>query len=273
VPTEFFVPYCGIAPIPHALIWNRDPVLAGALLFGLGFYLVQWRSRQLSTDRYQLGYFAAGWLILALALISPFCNLSVALFSARSAQHMLITLVAAPLIVRGYAGMSAGDIFFRRHIRTPRQSRGEYLLAPILFALVLWAWHLPRLYDATLENNFAYWAMHISLICAAFGLWRVLLSRDSRRLGWKLTASLFTGIQTCALGAILTLSPRPWFDVYALTTWPWGLSPAADQQLGGVLMWTVGGALLTIYTIALFAPVMRGASKPVRFVIEGARGF
>ena len=49
-----------------------------------------------------LGASVFGWLLLSLAFISPLCNLSVALFSARVAQHMAITLIAAPLIARGF---------------------------------------------------------------------------------------------------------------------------------------------------------------------------
>ncbi|MDB5396892.1 MAG: hypothetical protein JWM91_4398 [Rhodospirillales bacterium] len=54
-------------------------------------------------------------------------------------------------------------------------SAGVYLFAPLFFALTLWCWHLPKFYDATLENNYVYWAMHLSLFGAALALWRVLL--------------------------------------------------------------------------------------------------
>ncbi len=73
---------------------------------------------------------ALGWAVLVLALVSPPCNLSVALFSARVAQHLLLILVAAPLIAFGMIG--------------PDRQRALRPAAPAaLFALALWAWHLP----------------------------------------------------------------------------------------------------------------------------------
>jgi caa3-type cytochrome oxidase assembly factor Caa3/CtaG len=94
-----FVPYCGAAPVPGGLHWNFDPVLIGPLLVLAVANLMFAHSR--GVVRWDLAATVLGWLILSLAFISPLCNLSVALFSARVAQHMTITLVAAPLIARG----------------------------------------------------------------------------------------------------------------------------------------------------------------------------
>ncbi len=186
----------------------------------------------------------AGWAVLAAALLTPLCNLSVALFAARAAQHVLITLVAAPLLVMARYVLVDGRML---------GGRVRPLPAALVFAVVLWFWHVPAFYDQTLRDNVVYWTMHLSLFGAALMLWRSLIGAGVAGFGARLLASLLTGFQMCALGAILTLSPRAWFAVYADTTWPWGLSPAADQQLGGVIMWVVGGILLAGLTAALFA--------------------
>src|SRR3954471_10147405 len=95
-----FIPYCGIPPVPATLKWNLDPVVlttfagVGALYYFIAHKKVRPCSQVL---------FGIGWLISATALISPLCNLSVALFSARVGQHLLLTLIAAPLIVLGFA--------------------------------------------------------------------------------------------------------------------------------------------------------------------------
>ncbi|HEX4507566.1 MAG TPA: cytochrome c oxidase assembly protein [Alphaproteobacteria bacterium] len=196
-------------------------------------YGLRCRSGKIATDGRQFLIGCAGLGVLAAAFVTPLCNLSVALFAARSVQHVLMLLVAAPLLV---IGLPRG-----------RVGRWESRVAPIGFGVVLWCWHLPRFYDATLQNNVIYWAMHITLFGVSLSLWRVILSERG------IAASLFTGVQMSALGALLTLSPRPWFSVYAATTWPWGLSPAADQQLGGAIMWIVGGVLLSGFTIMALA--------------------
>jgi putative membrane protein len=180
---------------------------------------------------------------LAASLITPLCNLTVALFAARAVQHVLMLLVAAPLLVLG--------------MRRGRIGRFEAVAGPLGFAAALWFWHLPAFYDATLRDNVVYWAMHLTVFAAAISLWRVLLGGGAAVFG-----SLFTGVQMSALGALLTLSPRPWFSVYDATTWPWGLTQSADQQLGGVIMWVVGGVLLSGFTVALLARMFASAGAP-----------
>jgi putative membrane protein len=241
VTTTVFEPYCGSPPIPGALQWNLDPVLIGVLFTVACVYAACYRRQKVEIGSRRV---VGGWVgiaVLAAALISPLCNLSVALFTARAVQHVLMLLVAAPLLV---LGMPRG-----------RVGRFEAFAGPIGFAAILWFWHLPHFYDATLLNNVVYWMMHLTLFGTSISLWRVLL--DDR--GVDIFASLFTGVQMCGLGALLTLSPRPWFSVHALTTWPWGLSPSADQQLGGVVMWVVGGLLLSAFTIALLARMLASA--------------
>jgi len=63
-------------------------------------------------------------------------------------------------------------------------------------------------------------------------------------------------LQMSLLGAVLTFARRPLFSVHALTTIPWGMSPADDQQLGGLIMWMVGGMFISAGGIfALFLNV------------------
>ena len=103
------IPYCGSPPAPGSVTWNVDPILWSLLAIGALAYFIA--CRRLSRDapaRHDHICFALGWIILALALISPICNLSVALFSARVGQHMILSLIAAPLLVLGRA-MAGGQ--------------------------------------------------------------------------------------------------------------------------------------------------------------------
>jgi len=240
---QAFQPYCGSPPVPGGLHWNFDPVLVGVLAAAFGAAVCYHRLKETDGGSHRLLGMSAGFLVLVVSLISPLCNLSIALFSARAVQHVLMLLVAAPLLVTGLRGRAGGF---------------EAVAGPLAFAAVLWFWHLPRFYDATLQDNAVYWAMHLTLFGTAVSLWRVLLTRGA------IFGSLFTGLQMTALGALLTLSPRPWFSVHALTTMPWGLSQTADQQLGGGIMWVVGGVLLSGFTVGLLARMFgsAGAGQP-----------
>jgi putative membrane protein len=227
-----FIPYCGQAPLPGGAVWNLDPLLITALLGWLLASLSAMRARQAG----RRAAFGAGWLVAAIALISPLCNLSVALFSARASQHMILTLVAAPLVAYGYFGVGK-----------TRQSWVGAASAVAGFAFLLWVWHAPIAYDATFTSDVVYWLMHISLFVSATLVWRVLLSAQD--LAITLFASLTTGAQMSALGALLALTSHALYGVHALTTEPWGLSALADQQLGGLIMWIPGGLILASHAL------------------------
>jgi putative membrane protein len=263
-----YVPYCGSPPVPGQLAWNLDPVLIAFLtlvpvLYGLGSR--GWRE----TDRLRQSSFYLGWAILAAALVSPLCNLSVALFSARVAQHMLVTLVAAPLIVLGQPGTALRFMVPKRFTSLPRMKDGVYqLIATAGFAAALWVWHLPGPYDATLQSDGIYWTMHATIFGTALLLWQALF----RRLNCVSSALLVgfgSTVQMSLLSALLTLAPRPLFASHAGTTWPWGLSPLEDQQLGGLIMWVPGGTLFTLIGVLAFGAWLRalsaeGASTPAQ---------
>ena len=247
---ESTIPYCGSPPLPGHVLWNTDPTLVGALLGVAAFYA--WGARGASRNTQLMFY--SGWLVAALALISPLCNLSVALFSARVTQHMVLVLVAAPLVAIGEPGRLFGWLPGRARLAEMLGESAATWLAAGLFALVFWFWHMPGVYDATLRGDLAYWAMHVSVFGSAVILWIVLL----RVSGAALLAAFFTGVQMGGLGAILTFAAQPLFAVHMGTTTPWGFSPLEDQQLGGLIMWVPGGVLLTGYALVGFGLWLRG---------------
>ena len=234
------IPYCGSPPLPGSVSWNLDPMLLVALaLLGL---LGSWRLPPEASGRQ--ASFLLGWGVLFLALVSPLCNLSVALFGARVAQHVLLALVAAPLLAYGLG------------IRV----RG-LLLPSFAFGLAIWGWHLPAFYVATFDGDgIAYWAMHGTTIGAALWLWGGLLSRAVDRPDLTALVALVTAVHMGVLGALLTLAPRPLYAPHAQgVTVPWGFTALEDQQLGGLLMWVPGGLLFAAVVVAGLALALRRA--------------
>lgn len=234
------IPYCGTPPAPGGAVWNLDPILITVLLGFAAAYWVGYAKRiDAGANRNSALSFAIGWTILTLALISPLCNLSVALFAARVGQHMILALIAAPLIIAGRA-----DIMLARAIKglSETPGRAEFAVGTIGFALATWIWHMPAPYTATFESHAIYWLMHLTMIGTALLVWRVILRSEP---GSMLLASFITGIQMAGIGAILTLAPMALFAVHEATTWPFGLTPLQDQTLGGLIMWVPGGLILT----------------------------
>lgn len=210
-----YIPFCGTPPAPSELLsrWLLDPMLLAGLALALALGL------SLARDKARL---TLGWTVLALAFISPLCAASMALFSARIAQHLLLTLIAAPLIA----------------VALPRMRLPAWLTAGG-FAVLFWVWHAPAPYAATLRSDLTYWAMHLSLTAGAILMWSSFLHRPVAAI---LPAG-FTAAQLTTYAMLLTLSPGAWHAWHAVTTQPYGLTPLQDQQVAGALMWVAGGAL------------------------------
>jgi putative membrane protein len=261
-----YLPYCGAPPIPGHVTWNADPVLGAALLGFAVFYAMGARRQRLGIPS-QVAFWS-GWVILALALVSPLCNLSVALFSARIAQHVILTLIAAPLLVLGRLEViipmpaGAGSARLQAALRTMAGIPGQWT-AVLLFAVVMWLWHAPALYNATFESTLIYWCMHVTMIGAALLFWAATL-RAATSVSTALAALFATMLQMSLLGAILTFAGAPLFAVHADTTWPWGLSQLGDQQLGGLIMWVVGGIVLASYGAVALASYLTEEQPIVR---------
>lgn len=251
------VPFCGLPPIPAELWqrWTLQPLLLIALVLVLAMC---WPGLRRNGTGAQRTAFAAGWAVLALALVSPLCALSVALFAARASQHMLLLVVAAPLLALGMPAV-LGQSRMRRLAHwscTPLRSA----MPASLFAALLWAWHLPALYDATFRSDLAYWSMHLSLLAAALPLWLQLLQPGRDGLLARLLPGFATFMQMGLLGALLTLSPALLYDAHVTTTLAWGLAPLADQQLGGLIMWIPG---CTSLLLAMLYGIHRGLRDAV----------
>jgi putative membrane protein len=224
--------------------FNWDPVLlASLLLLCVGHW---WALRRDPLRHYAL----AGWLVAAAALVSPLCALSVALFSARVAQHMILVLIAAPLIALALPR------------RQPAQSSIALGIGGLMFFLALWTWHMPLPYETTFTSVSVYWAMHMTLFGSAVWLWRELLHHAPQRAFAAFTVGTFSFAHMGLLGAVLVFATRPLFQWHIATTYPWDLTPLQDQQLGGILMWVPGVALSLWIAIRSVKRVWVSFDKP-----------
>lgn len=251
----------GVPPAPHDLwsAWTIDPlVLTGLLLAALGYAIGTVRLSQRGhagrlLPRARIAAYWLGLVVGTAALVSPIAALGTALFAAHMAQHLLLVLIAPPLLLLGrpvIVWLWAFDRSRRRSIghwwrsgRLPRLIRrapGSALFAWGLHVGVLWIWHLPALYQAALTNEAIHAVEHLSFGATAVAFWWAALPVMGRpRLGHG-AAVIFlfaAAMQSTALGVLMTFSATPWYPAYGATAPAWGLSPLADQQLAGLIMW------------------------------------
>jgi putative membrane protein len=236
------------ASTPLWLAWNLEPslILGFAALLGLYFYAAGplrrrfgWAER---IEPRQIAAFVAGVVILILALMSPLDALGDEyLFSAHMVQHTLIALVAPPLLLLGTPGWMIEALLRPQAVRWVVRWLAYPVVAFGLFNADLWLWHVPALYDATLQNELIHIVEHLTFIGFGIIFWLPILSptplipRISRMFG---VLYLFLACQPMvALGALLTFAAAPFYEPYVFAPRIWGLDPLTDQQLGGLIMW------------------------------------
>jgi putative membrane protein len=216
---------------------------------------------------WQASAFAAGMLALFVALVSPLDAMAESLFSAHMAQHLLLMLVAAPLLMLGAPGVAFGWGLPRATSRSIHTwaSYPEYraiaaaarqpLVVWTAFAVVFWLWHLPPLYDAALRNDAIHAAEHASFLATALMFWSLVVRRSGKR-DFEYGASaafVFTAmLQTSVLAALLTFSGTVWYPGYAgAAASSWGLTPIQDQRLAGLIMWIPSNGIFLVATLTL----------------------
>ena len=265
------------------LAWAWDPAVLSLLAFLAGLYALGlsllWRRAGVGQGirRWEAACFAAGWLSLFAALISPLHTLGGILFSAHMAQHEVLILIAAPFLVLGrpllpflWALPLEDRERAGRWARNPGFSRFWRLLTSpvavwLIHGLSLWIWHLPSLYQAALGNEFLHGLQHLSFFGSAALFWWALIHGRFGRLGygvavlWVFTTSMHSGI----LGALLTFAPRVWYPIYEERTAEWGLSALEDQQLAGLIMWIPAGVVFILLGLGLFAAWLGEAERRV----------
>lgn len=263
--------YCGAPPSPAELWarWNLDPVLIGALLGVLALYLiglVRFAGPGGNIPPWRRTAFVAGWATAAAALVSPLCALSVSLFSARVGQHMILTLAAAPLVVLGRPGVSLARLWpeagRRLSASRPLRATGSAAGSATALTLALWFWHAPGPYDATFASPGVYWLMHLTVFAAALLVWNVLLAGKPDGAVPALTVGAISTLQMTFLGALITLTPRLLYAPHVLTPYAWGLNPASDQQLGGLIMWVPGCSIFLAVTLLTLGGAISERAPP-----------
>jgi len=253
------------------LPWNWEPWILASLglslfLYFLGLCRIPENPRAHLFGTARCLSFTAGIAILFAALISPLDALDDQLFSAHMAQHLVLIMVAPPLLVAGHPSIAwlwAFPLPIRRAlgrfwIATGLRGAVHALMCPVvvwtLCSAALWFWHLPGPYGWALANEFVHAVEHLCFFVTSLMFWSLVFEPvgRSRRLGYA-GALLFVatfGIENGLLGALLTFSGRPLYQAYLPTTAAWGLTPLEDQQIGGLGMW-IPASLIHLTTLGV----------------------
>jgi putative membrane protein len=264
--------------------WSLDPplvlVLDLAILYCLGSRRTVTPLRKAATQRRRDLAFYLGLVVLAVALASPLEPLSEQLFWAHMVQHVLLMMVAAPLIVlaspwiRLWRSLPLGS---RRRLarslalgeraaplRALCRALGGPWVGLALFSVILLGWHLPAMFDSTLSSPILHACEHTLFFASAVLLFKQVIPSPPLRaqLGEAQRILLMVAAMTVSwvLAVVLALAPKPLYSFYAhLPSRPGAISALADQQIAAGIMWVPGSIT---FVIVIFVYVHRWLAGP-----------
>jgi putative copper resistance protein D len=250
------------------LAWTLEAHVVLPLLLALvGFH---WAVRRVDTHhpenrvpRRRVLAWDLGLSALFVALCSPVATYDTTLFSAHMIQHLLLMMVAAPLLAL------AAPITLLLRLSSPRARKRLVLpvlhsrllrvaafpvVAWVVFAAVMYVSHFSPLFDAALEDEAIHVAEHGIYLGAALLFWWPVVGADPSP--WRLPHParifyLFLGMPWSSfLGLAIFSANEVLYPHYATVQRDWGPTPLEDQQWAGGIMWA-GGDLLFLLTLVL----------------------
>jgi putative membrane protein len=265
--------------------WNHDPWLLLPLCITAALFLIGclrlWHragpGRGITYE--QAACFWAGWALVAVALASPLHALSERMLTAHMIEHELLMVGAAPLLVlsRPLTGfLWSLPIEMRRRLATLAGAPPIAVLwlvltnasaATLLHIVTVFAWHMPSMFEAAIQNPFLHKLQHASFLVTALFFWWALLRLPRRQYGAGALHLFATMMAVSLLGALLALSSKLWYPSYSVPLL--GITPLEDQQLAGLVMWIPGCSVYAVATL-LFLAVLIASGGPQQLPLAKA---
>jgi cytochrome c oxidase assembly factor CtaG len=276
-----------MSPVSDAFVrsWPFAPWLSIGLLVTAGVYLRGWlivRSRD--RQRWRGGHLAAflcGLAAIYLALASPLEPFAALLLQVHMVQHLLLAMVAPPLLWLGaplfplLRGLPrpvrvywARPVLSAPPLRRLLGSLTHPLTALPLFIATTWLWHIPPLYDLALRSGTWHWLQHICFVGAALLFWYPVVRPYPSRPRWSvwllLPHLILADLSNTVLSAVLTFSNRVLYSHYAQVPRLGGLAAVDDQAAAGMIMWVPGSIAFVVPLFTIGIRLLSGEAKGQR---------
>jgi len=259
--------------------WTFEPLPTLGMVVAVGWWL--WAVRRVDAahpanrvPRRRTVAFLAGMTALAFALLSGIGRYDTALFSVHMVQHVLLMLVAAPLLALAapitlILRVSAPGTR-RRWVLPVLHSRvvrfmGHPVTAWVMFAVMMWGIHFSPLFNASLEDPLVHDLEHLLFLTGALLFWWPAVALDPApyrlshpaRIGY-----LFTQMtQNTFLAFVILNATEVLYPHYATVVRPWGMAALDDQRLAAGIMWIAGDAVFLTAIMAVIWGWMRAEAR------------
>jgi putative membrane protein len=250
-------------------------IVGALILVALGVaYLRGWRRLAAAgypPPRWRVALYTLALVALALALL-VLDETAESRFSSHMIQHLLLVMVAAPLVLLGNplplvlwglpralrGRLAAATLRPATTVRRALVTLSSLPAAGALYVITVWGWHLPALYDAAAEHELVHVVEHAMLLGTALLFWWPVI-RPAPRLrppshpGLVIAYLVAATAQNTALGMALTVPDRAFYPHYVSAAARLGISAVDDQAFGGGLMWSMGHMYLLPILVILYA--------------------
>jgi putative membrane protein len=243
-------------------------VIGGGTAYVRGWYHL--RAAGYDSPAWRCVLYVAGLASIAIALLSPIDERASEQFSVHMIQHLLLTMLAAPLLLLGNPfpfvlwGLPrrprhAVAAAFRPRARVRRVLAviTRLAVAGPIYVVTLWVWHLPRFYEAALNHEILHALEHLGFFGTAILFWWPIIRPapcigPRPHAGFQILYLMAATGQNIALGGLLSVPERLFYPHYAQIATGLGAGALDDQMLGGGIMWESGHMYLLPILVILY---------------------
>ncbi|HEX2032509.1 MAG TPA: cytochrome c oxidase assembly protein [Actinomycetota bacterium] len=242
----------------HPEVWALVAGLAGGYLWALrrvGRRHVSPGDRPASTG--QVVSFLLGVAAVWVAADWPVHEISEErLFSVHMTQHLLLSLVAPPLLLLGTPGWLFRTVVRPRWLLGTVRWLARPLVALLLFNGFIALSHWPAVVQLSVSWELAHLALHAVLVGTALLMWMPVLSpvAEIPRLSYpgQMLYLFAQSIVPTVPASFLTFGTSPLYPFYAIAAPLAGMDPVTDQRIAGLIMKLLGGFILWGVIAVLF---------------------
>ena len=235
-------------------------------LAGLGA-LYHWRAQQgdrgepptrVSTPTNgQRATFFGGLVLIFLSLNGWLHDLSdYYLFSAHMVQHLLLTLIAPPLLIMGTPGWMLRPALAWRVVGPLSRWVTSAPRCFLIFNGVLAVWHLPPVYGLAMAHHNVHIVQHLCFMLAATLMWWPILSPlpELPRLSYpvQMLYLFLLSIPMSLIAICIGYADHILYPAYSSAPRIWGITPMQEQFIGALIMWVPGGMFFFVIISVVF---------------------
>lgn len=247
--------------------WTSALILLATALYLRGFARLHRQMPSRFTLR-RLGFYLSGNAALAIALASPLEALDDRLLITHMMQHLILLVIAPPLLLLGAPQIplvrALPPFIAKRTIGVIAKShacRRCFALVThpastiLLFSIAMLGWHLPRLFELALRNNYWHAVEHGCFLAAGILFWYPVIRPWPAVERWSRLAFvpylLIADAENSMLAAFMIFSGRLFYPIYAITPRIGGISAATDQIVAGAIMWVPGSIVFLVPAVMI----------------------